>query len=165
MNLENGMKVLVAEDDQTTRALISAVLKKNGYLVDECETGTDALEKLRSFEPPAIVVMDWLMPQMNGLDVVKHIRLQKPPHTAYIIMLTKKNDQRDILTSLQSGANDYLIKPFNAQELLARVNVAFHIIKLEEAIALINPASREFIKKTTISRILKTKQKIKQPDY
>jgi DNA-binding response OmpR family regulator len=160
LNKAQEIKVLIAEDDVTTRLLISAVLKKNGYTVEECETGTEALQKLRTANPPKIVVMDWLMPQMNGLDVIKHIRRQNPPHTAYIIMLTIKREQRDILTSLQSGANDYLMKPFNAQDLLARVNVAYYITKLEEAISEINAESQEFIKKTTISRIMKTQQKV-----
>jgi CheY-like chemotaxis protein len=111
LNKAQEIKVLIAEDDLTTRLLISEVLKKNGYTVEECETGTEALQKLRTANPPKIVVMDWLMPQMNGLDVIKHIRRQNPPHTAYIIMLTIKREQRDILTSLQSGANDYLLMP------------------------------------------------------
>jgi phosphoserine phosphatase RsbU/P len=129
------MQILIAEDDFTSRSLLDAVLKKSGYDVIAVENGADALEALQKDNHPPIAILDWMMPQMDGVDVVRNLRKKEHSQPVYIIMLTTKHTKSDIINALQTGANDYLIKPFDIGELTARVNVAKRMVELQTSLA------------------------------
>jgi len=129
------MKTLIAEDDFTSRAVLSGVLKKMGHDVTETVNGADAWEVLQRPDAPLLVILDWMMPEMNGLEVVRLVRAIQSPQPPYITMLTAKNEKSDIVAGLDAGANDYLVKPFDATELQARMRVGQRMVELQEALA------------------------------
>ena len=112
------MRILVAEDDDGLRELLVMGLEGAGYHVDAVDRGDDAIDQLRWYEYD-VAVLDWRMPGAEGIDVVRWVRRQKRP-TA-ILMLTARDTPGDRITGLDTGADDYLVKPFDFGELLARV--------------------------------------------
>jgi DNA-binding response OmpR family regulator len=110
--------VLIAEDDRSLRELLTQGLEEAGYFVDAVEAGDDAVEQLRFYEYD-VAVIDWRMPRMSGLDVVRWARRHERP-TA-LLMLTARDTHADRIQGLDSGADDYLVKPFDFGELLARI--------------------------------------------
>jgi PAS domain S-box-containing protein len=127
------MRILIAEDDLTSRTVLAGVLKKSGYDVVVTVNGVEALEVLQQPGAPALAILDWMMPEMDGPEVVRRIRALKTERPPHIIMLTTKWSKSDIIAALDAGADDYLSKPFDAGELLARVKVARRMIELEDA--------------------------------
>ncbi len=116
------MRILIAEDDPTSRALLAGVLKKQGHDVTATVNGTEAWEALRQPGAPTLAILDLLMPELDGLEVVRRVRTlhhQSPP--PYLIILTSRGGKADIVAGLEAGANDYLAKPFDSGELRARV--------------------------------------------
>jgi two-component system, cell cycle response regulator len=125
------MRILIADDSVTSRSILASVLKKIGHDVVETVNGAEAWKVLQKPDAPALAILDWLMPKMDGLEVVRRVRAlqsQKPP---YLIILTSKGDKADIVTGLNTGANDYLAKPFDHGELRARVEVGCRMIELQ----------------------------------
>jgi DNA-binding response OmpR family regulator len=112
------MRVLVAEDDRGLRELLTSGLSERGYQVDAVERGDDAIDQLKQYDYD-VAVLDWRMPGRPGIDVVGWVRRQKRP-TA-ILMLTARDTPADRVEGLDAGADDYLVKPFNFEELLARI--------------------------------------------
>ena len=112
------MRVLVAEDDQGLRSVLVRGLQENDYVVDAVGNGEEALKFLRSYEYE-LAVLDWRMPGISGLDVVRWMRRHAQP--ARILMLTARDQPADRVTGLDAGADDYLVKPFDFSELLARM--------------------------------------------
>ena len=112
------MRLLVIEDDPSLRDVLVRGLESDGYFVDTAAAAENALELLR-FTDYAVLIVDWRLPGMSGLDLVKHIR-SKGVHTA-VLMLTARDAPADRISGLDAGADDYLIKPFDFGELLARV--------------------------------------------
>jgi DNA-binding response OmpR family regulator len=110
--------VLVAEDDSALRSVLGRGLRESGYVVDEVADGKSALDYLRCYEYEAAVI-DWRMPVLSGLDVVRDLRKRGSPLP--ILMLTARDAPADRVTGLDEGADDYLIKPFDFAELLARL--------------------------------------------
>src|SRR6185436_19323287 len=113
-----AMRILVAEDDPGLRDVIVLGLADNGYHVDAVERGDDAIDQLRFYEYD-VAILDWRMPGQEGIDVVAWARRHKRP-TA-ILMLTARDTPADRIRGLDTGADDYLVKPFDFGELLARV--------------------------------------------
>jgi CheY-like chemotaxis protein len=130
-----GVRILIAEDDVTSRSLLAAVLRKGGHEVVEAVDGAEAWKVLQQPDAPRLGILDWVMPGMDGPDVVRRLRAMPTDRPPYIIMLTSKGDKSDIVAGLEAGANDYLAKPFNAGELLARVGVGRLIIELQDSLA------------------------------
>jgi DNA-binding response OmpR family regulator len=112
------VRVLVAEDDQGLRSVLVRGLQENDYVVDAVSNGEDALKFLRSYEYE-LAVLDWRMPGISGLDVVRWMR--RNAQSARILMLTARDQPADRVTGLDAGADDYLVKPFDFGELLARM--------------------------------------------
>src|SRR5579862_2464930 len=112
------MRVLVAEDDRGLREVIALGLREAGYHVDVVERGDDAIDQLRFYDYD-VAVIDWRMPGAEGVDVVAWARRNERP-TA-ILMLTARDEPRDRIRGLDAGADDYLVKPFDFGELLARI--------------------------------------------
>lgn len=128
------MRILIAEDSQTCRMILAGALRESGHEVVETVDGEQALEALKMKDAPRLAILDWMMPKMDGLDVVQKVRAiggEKPP---YIIMLTGRGDIDDIIIGLDAGANDYLAKPFDPRELRARVEVGHRMIELQDAL-------------------------------
>jgi two-component system, cell cycle response regulator len=125
------MRILIADDSFTSRSMLASVLKEIGHDVVETANGAEAWNELQKPEAPALAILDWMMPKMDGLEVVRRVRdlqSRKPP---YLIILTSKGDKADIVTGLNTGANDYLAKPFDNGELRARVEVGCRMIELQ----------------------------------
>ena len=125
------MQILLAEDDLTTRTSLTGILKKWGYEATVVQDGQAAWEILQQPGSPRLVILDWVMPNMDGLEVIQQVRsrlIEQPP---YIILLTGKGGKSDVLTGLESGANDYIKKPFDPEELYARIRVGERTIDLQ----------------------------------
>lgn len=129
------MRILIAEDDKTSCNILKALLTKQGYEVVETLDGAQALHAMLKDGAPSLAILDWLMPQMDGPDVVRRIRAVPSDHPPYIIMLTIKNEKMDIIAGLDAGADDYLAKPYDPGELYARVNVGRRILAMQAAMA------------------------------
>jgi len=128
------MRILIAEDDLTSRTLLAEMLKKQGHEVAATVNGVEAWQKLQQPGPPALAILDWMMPEMDGLELVGRIRAQQTDRPPYIIMLSAKGDKADIIAGLEAGANDYLAKPFDAGELRARIEVGRRMVEMQDAL-------------------------------
>ena len=126
------MRILIADDDKTSRLILGKELKKWGYEVEEAVNGTQAIEILKKADSPQIVILDWMMPEMSGIEVIRSIRKKEADVPFYIIMLTSKNEKADIIEGLNEGADDYLAKPFDFGELRARINSGKRIVELHK---------------------------------
>lgn len=122
------MKILIAEDDVTSRTILNSVLKKFGYEVVACSEGNEAFEILKMDDSPDIAILDWEMPGMNGIEIIKRIRKIKADRHIYMMLLTCKKNHDQILEGLHSGADDYIIKPYDNDELRARIKVGKRMI-------------------------------------
>jgi two-component system cell cycle response regulator len=129
---QSKSRILIAEDDPISRHMLQFFLVKWGYQVTAAADGLEALRILESREAPSLAVLDWMMPGMEGPLVCRRIRENPSLPYVYILLLTARNQKADILTGLESGADDYLTKPFNAQELRARLHVGQRILNLQE---------------------------------
>jgi len=128
------MEVLIAEDDPISRELLETFLNKWGYDTLVTRDGGEAWEALQNEEPPSLVVSDWMMPNMDGLELCRKIRQMRGSGYIYFILLTTKGRKEDIVKGLDNGADDYLSKPFNHDELKCRIKIGERIIKLERQI-------------------------------
>jgi len=129
------MKVLVAEDQSVSRHILVGNLRKWGYDVTAVEDGAQAWEALQREEAPQLVILDWLMPGMDGIEICRQIRKSPRARPSYLILLTARRGQEDKIYGLQSGADDYITKPFNREELRARVQVGIRVLELQGALA------------------------------
>jgi sigma-B regulation protein RsbU (phosphoserine phosphatase) len=129
------MRILIAEDDLTSSNVLTGVLEIKGHEVTATVNGAEALQALQQPDPPALVILDWMMPEMDGPEVVRRVRAQQTDRPPYIIMLTAKGDKADIIAGLEAGANDYLVKPFNHDELLAHIEVGRRMVEMQDALA------------------------------
>ncbi len=125
------MRILIAEDDFTSRTVLAAVLKKHGHEVEETANGADAWDAMQKPDAPKLVILDWMMPELDGVEVCRRIRAMETDQPAYLVMLTAKGEKTDLIAGLDSGADDYLVKPFDPGELRARVEVGRRIIELQ----------------------------------
>ena len=123
-------RVLVVDDSRLQRRILTSSLKMWGYLTQEAETGAEALETCKSY-PPDLVISDWIMPGMNGLDFCSEFRRLQRDNYGYFILLTSKSDKADIASGLDAGADDFLTKPVNADELRARIMAGDRILRME----------------------------------
>jgi DNA-binding response OmpR family regulator len=129
------MKVLIAEDDPVSRRLLQAALAKWGYEVIVTTNGKEAWEVLQQPGAPSLLVLDWLMPETDGVEVCRQARETPALKSAYIILLTSRGSKEDIVQGLQAGADDYVTKPFDHGELRARVQVGSRVVQLQSALA------------------------------
>lgn len=129
------MRILIAEDDLTSRTMLAAVLNKGGHEVVETKNGVEAWETMRGENAPRMAILDWMMPEMDGVEAVRRIREREPEKPPYLIMLTTKGEKTDVVTGLDAGADDYLSKPFDPGELWARVDVGRRIIEMQDRLA------------------------------
>ncbi len=123
-------KIIIAEDDPITELLLKSTLEKWGFDPTDVQDGQEALKLLRTAEEPRIVLLDWLMPGMDGIDIVKELRREEKENPHYVIMLTSKNEKKDVILALEAGADDFLSKPFDTDELKARIKAGLRLVGL-----------------------------------
>jgi phosphoserine phosphatase RsbU/P len=123
-------RILVAEDDPLSRDVLSRLLTGWGYEVLQVEDGEQAWEVLREPSAPRLAVLDWMMPRLDGLEVCRRVReaVAEPP---YLILLTGRRSPEDVVAGLEAGADEYLSKPVDPDELRARVRAACRVVELQ----------------------------------
>ena len=131
--MEHLFPILIAEDNPVSRKLLEKTLVRAGYHVSSVENGKKAVEVLKQKFFP-IVLTDWMMPEMDGLELCRAIRENTRDGYVFIILLTAKDSKDDLITALEAGADDYLTKPLNYAELMARLKTAKRILELERSL-------------------------------
>jgi diguanylate cyclase (GGDEF)-like protein len=125
------MRILIAEDDPSFRRLLEEKLAAWGYDVVVAENGRVALEILQSGDPPRLAMLDWMMPEIDGIEVCRKVReVAQEPYT-YILLLTSQQRDEDLVTGMEAGADDYITKPFKHNELRLRLRAGRRIIELQ----------------------------------
>ncbi len=127
------LPVIVAEDDPVSRELVRTLLEKWGYRVIVTSDGREAMEAIRAQTTPALAVIDWMMPGMDGIELCQRVR--EANKVLYIILLTARGGKERLIEGLEAGADDYLMKPFDKDELRARLQVGSRIIALHMTLA------------------------------
>ncbi|MBL7161353.1 MAG: diguanylate cyclase [Anaerolineales bacterium] len=125
------MEVLIVEDDPISRKLLARTLAKLDYQVIDTKNGIDAWDILQQ-KPVQLVITDWLMPKMDGLELTRAIREAELPNYVYIMILTSQEGIDNVIDGLDAGADDYLVKPFNPRELSARLKIGERVLDLEQ---------------------------------
>jgi two-component system cell cycle response regulator len=126
------MKILIAEDDPTSQLMLVAIVSEWGYEPLPVADGAQALSVLQTDDAPRLLLLDWEMPEIDGLALCKIIREEETSNPPYIILLTGRSDTEDIVTGLKVGANDYISKPFDNAELKARLQVGKRMLGLQD---------------------------------
>ncbi len=126
--------VLIAEDDPIFRHLLENWLQKWNYRVTAVENGMDAWNVLQQPNAPQMAILDWMMPGMDGVELCRRVREQEQGPYRYLLLLTAKFEKQDVVAGLDAGADDYLTKPFDANELRARVRSGKRILELQHAL-------------------------------
>jgi CheY-like chemotaxis protein len=124
------MRILIAEDDPVSRKVLQTTLTKWGHEVLVADNGLEALQILQGDNTPRLALLDWMMPQMEGLEVVQRIRDGGAKPLPYLIMLTARADKESLVQGLDAGADDYITKPFDRDELRARLQVGCRMVEL-----------------------------------
>ena len=127
-------RILIAEDDPVTRHMLRTFLVKWEYEVVAAVDGIEALRILEAEDAPSLAVLDWMMPGLEGPQVCKRVREHPERPYVYVLLVTARSQKDDLLRGLESGADDYLTKPFDAQELRARLHVGQRILDLQDSL-------------------------------
>jgi sigma-B regulation protein RsbU (phosphoserine phosphatase) len=128
------MKILIADDESATRRLVEALLTKAEHEVVVARDGAEAWDILQQPDAPALAILDWMMPGMDGIKVCHMLREREGGPYVYVIMLSAKSGTRDLVAALNAGADDYLCKPFDPDELHARVRAGERGIQRYQAL-------------------------------
>ena len=128
-------RILIAEDHYVSRHLLERNLTNWGFQVVTAEDGEAAVRILESEDAPPLAIVDWMMPRMDGLEVCRRVRALKDRPYIYLVLLTAKSHKEEIATGLEAGADDYVIKPFDPDELRARLKVGQRVVELERTLA------------------------------
>jgi sigma-B regulation protein RsbU (phosphoserine phosphatase) len=129
------MKVLIAEDEPDSRHLLEIMVGRWGYETLAVSDGVEAWQALQQEDAPQLALLDIMMPRMDGLEVCRRARLRGGHTPFYVIMLTAKTLPKEIVSGLEAGADDYLTKPFDSNELRARIKVGERILELQRNLA------------------------------
>jgi sigma-B regulation protein RsbU (phosphoserine phosphatase) len=129
------VKILIAEDDVLARRTLQVPLTRWGYQVVIATDGTEALRVLESSNAPKLAILDWMMPGLDGVEVCRRVRENPRALPAYLILLTARGASEDVIQGLDAGANDYVTKPFDRDELRARVKVGVRVVELQTSLA------------------------------
>jgi two-component system cell cycle response regulator len=126
------MRILIADDEMMSRKLLQKTLERVGYEVTAVENGRLAAEQLCPADGPRLALLDWVMPELDGPGVCREVRKRKEQSYVYMVLLTSKESKEDVVAGLESGADDYLTKPFDTEELKARLRTGLRILNLED---------------------------------
>lgn len=129
------LEILVADDEPVSQRVVRAMLEGAGFTVRVVTNGREALNLLSSDHAPPLALLDWMMPGLDGLEVIRRLRESQQATQPYLILLTSRADTSDIVAGLKAGANDYVTKPAHEDELLARVSVGARVAELQRALA------------------------------
>ncbi len=129
------MRILIADDDDVSRLAVEAMLIKRGHEVVAVADGAEAWQALQEPDAPRLVLLDWMMPEMDGLEVCRRLRQSPLGAATYVILLTAQASKDSLVTGLDAGADDYITKPFDREELRARVQVGRRILELQRNLA------------------------------
>jgi diguanylate cyclase (GGDEF)-like protein len=124
-------RVLIADDDAMSRKVLQSWLESWGYRVTVAENGTIAWDILQREDPPELLILDWVMPEIDGVELCRRIRAREHGPYRYILLATARNDKQDLVRGLDAGADDYLTKPLDRNELRARLSVGERILTLQ----------------------------------
>ncbi len=124
-------RILIADDDLTSRIALGGILKKWGYSVDIFDNGDDACNRLMGSDDYQVAVLDWMMEGMDGIEICRRLSRSLRKESCYLILLTARQDLRDLIQGLEAGANDYVVKPFEPEELHARIRVGIRVSRLQ----------------------------------
>ncbi|MEP6669486.1 MAG: response regulator transcription factor [Chthoniobacter sp.] len=127
-------RILVAEDHYVSRHLLERNLQNWGFDVLTAQDGAAAAEILAGPDAPSLAILDWMMPVMDGVEVCRRVRQNRNSPYIYLLMLTAKSQKDEIAAGLDAGADDYVIKPFDPDELRARLKVGQRVVELERAL-------------------------------
>jgi DNA-binding response OmpR family regulator len=132
--LEEGrIPIVIAEDDPVSRKLVTTVIEMGGYRTIVTKDGDEAMLALRAQKRPCLAVVDWMMPGMDGGEICRRMRASE--RSVYIIMLTARGTKKDAVEGIDYGADDYLVKPFDPEELLARIRAGLRVLTTQETLA------------------------------
>lgn len=134
LNTTNLDTVLVADDDLVFRTLLQSSLPRWGYKATLVEDGFAAWREIQGEHGPRLLLLDWMMPGIDGVEICRRVRAQQHELYTYILVLTSKHDKRDAIFALDAGADDYITKPFDAHELRARMQVGRRILQLQDEV-------------------------------
>lgn len=128
-------RVLVAEDEAVTRLLLTSTLTRFGYDVLAVEDGTRAWEVLCGPRPPALALLDWQMPGFDGPQICEKVRARQSGSYTYLLLVTARSSKSDVVAGLSAGADDFISKPVDPEEMRARLRVGERVLKLEQSLA------------------------------
>src|SRR5471030_2389446 len=126
------MHVLIAEDDRVTGEILARTLQRWNYSTTLVSDGAQAWDRLRVATDPTLAILDWMMPEMDGPDVCRRVRQELPLANMYLLLVTARETRGDVIAGLDAGADDYIIKPFDPDELRARVAVGVRVLGLQQ---------------------------------
>jgi sigma-B regulation protein RsbU (phosphoserine phosphatase) len=129
------MQVLIAEDDRVTGEILARTLQRWSYETTLVGDGSQAWNMLRAATLPTLAILDWMMPEMDGPDVCRRVRAELPDANMYLLLVTARESRGDVVAGLDAGADDYIIKPFDPEELRARVAVGVRVLGLQQKLA------------------------------
>jgi sigma-B regulation protein RsbU (phosphoserine phosphatase) len=129
------IRVVIADDDQVTAEILARTLRKWNYDPIVTTDGASAWDALRRDAAPTLAILDWMMPELDGPEVCRRVRQELPLANMYLILVTARESRGDVIAGLDAGADDYVIKPFDADELRARVSVGVRVLSLQEGLA------------------------------
>ena len=129
------MRVVIAEDDRVTGEILARTLQRWEYQTALVSDGAEAWERLRTASEPTLAILDWMMPGMDGPDVCRRVRTELPLANMYLLLVTARESRGDVIAGLDAGADDYIIKPFDPDELRARVAVGARVLSLQQKLA------------------------------
>ena len=126
------MRILIADDESATRRIVETLLTKAGYDVIVANDGAKAWEILQEADAPELAILDWMMPGVDGLKVCTNVRTLANGAYTYVIMLSARDNPRDVVAAIRAGADDYVSKPFDPEVLYARVCAGLRMLKLHD---------------------------------
>jgi DNA-binding response OmpR family regulator len=129
------MRVLIAEDDRITGEILARTLQRWSYETTVVSDGAQAWDHLRNATSPTLAILDWMMPEIDGPDVCRRVRAELPLANMYLLLVTAREGRGDVVAGLEAGADDYIIKPFDPDELRARVAVGVRVLSLQQKLA------------------------------
>jgi sigma-B regulation protein RsbU (phosphoserine phosphatase) len=129
------MRILIGEDDAVSRRMLEVTLTGWGYEVQVACDGRTACQALEVGDPPPLALLDWMLPEMDGLEICHRVRSTQAGRAIYIILLTTRSRKEDVIAGLDSGADDYITKPFDREELRARLRAGCRIVELQLRLA------------------------------
>jgi len=145
--------ILIADDSPVSRRLLEAILRKWGYEVVSVSSGTDAWAVLQQPDAPRMAILDWMMPGLSGPEVCTLVRRNPASHYTYLILLTSRHEKEDLIAGMEAGADDYLVKPFDNNELKVRLGPGRRIVDLQAELLAAHEALRDQATRDSLTRL------------